>query len=77
MSTPSGSYIPLGQIATVEEVTGPTTIYRQNLQRYAPVKFSVRGRDLAGAIEEAQTKINAQVKLPYGMHYEWEGRYSN
>jgi cobalt-zinc-cadmium resistance protein CzcA len=73
VSTPSGSYIPLGQIATVEQVTGPTSIYRENLRRYAPVKFSVRGRDLAGAIEDAQKKIKEQIRLPYGMHLEWEG----
>jgi heavy metal efflux system protein len=73
VSTPSGSYIPLGQIAKVEQVTGPTSIYRENLQRYAPVKFGVRGRDLAGAIEDAQKRIKEQVHLPYGMHLEWEG----
>jgi cobalt-zinc-cadmium resistance protein CzcA len=73
VSTPSGSYIPLGQIAMVEQVTGPTTVYRENLQRYAPVKFSVRGRDLAGAIEDAQKRIKEQVHLPYGMHLDWQG----
>jgi cobalt-zinc-cadmium resistance protein CzcA len=73
VSTPSGSYIPLGQIATVDQVTGPTTIYRENLQRYAPVKFSVRGRDLAGAIADAQQKIKEKLQLPYGMHLEWYG----
>jgi cobalt-zinc-cadmium resistance protein CzcA len=73
VSTPAGSYIPLGQIATVEKVTGPTSIYRENLQRYAPVKFGVRGRDLAGAIADAQQKIAAHVHLPYGTHLEWEG----
>ena len=73
VSTPSGAYIPLGQIAQIEQITGPTSIYRENLQRYAPVKFSVRGRDLAGAIEDAQKKIKEMVHLPYGMHLEWEG----
>jgi cobalt-zinc-cadmium resistance protein CzcA len=73
VSTPSGSYIPLGQIAMIEQVTGPTSIYRENLQRYAPVKFGVRGRDLAGAIADAQQKIKERVQLPYGMHLEWEG----
>ena len=73
VSTPSGEYIHLGQIARIEQVTGPTTIYRENLQRYAPVKFGVRGRDLAGAIEDAQKQIKQKVALPYGMHLEWEG----
>jgi cobalt-zinc-cadmium resistance protein CzcA len=73
VSTPTGSYIPLGQIAKIEQVMGPTNIYRQDLQRYAPIKFSVRGRDLAGAIGDADVKIKQQVKLPYGMHLDWEG----
>jgi cobalt-zinc-cadmium resistance protein CzcA len=73
VSTPSAAYIPLGQIATIEQVTGPTSIYRENLQRYAPVKFGVRGRDLAGAIAEAQQRIKEKIQLPYGMHLEWEG----
>jgi cobalt-zinc-cadmium resistance protein CzcA len=73
VSTPSGSYIPLGQFATVEQVMGPTNIYRENLQRYTPVKFSVRGRDLAGAIDDAQKAIKDNVHLPYGMHLEWYG----
>jgi cobalt-zinc-cadmium resistance protein CzcA len=73
VSTPSGSYIPLGQIAKIEAVTGPTSIYRENLQRYAPVKFGVRGRDLAGAIEDAQKRIKEQIHLPYGMHLDWQG----
>jgi cobalt-zinc-cadmium resistance protein CzcA len=73
VSTPSGSYIPLGQIAKIEQVNGPTQIYRQDLQRYAPIKFSVRNRDLAGAIGDAQKRIAEQVHLPYGMHLGWEG----
>jgi heavy metal efflux system protein len=73
VSTPSGSYIPLGQIATIEKVIGPTSIYRENLQRYAPVKFGVRDRDLQGAITDAQQTIKEKIKLPYGMHLEWEG----
>ena len=55
--TPDGTYIPLGQIATIEQVQGPTSVYRQDGQRYAPVKFGIRGRDLASAIDEAQSKV--------------------
>jgi cobalt-zinc-cadmium resistance protein CzcA len=73
VSTPSGSYIPLGQLAQVEQVTGPTTIYRENLQRFTPVKFSVRGRDLASAIDESKKKIDEKVQLPYGMRLDWAG----
>jgi cobalt-zinc-cadmium resistance protein CzcA len=71
--TPDGTYIPLGQIAAIELVQGPTSVYREDGQRYAPVKFAVRGRDLAGAITEAQQKIKERIQLPYNSHLEWEG----
>jgi cobalt-zinc-cadmium resistance protein CzcA len=73
VSTPSGSYIPLGQVAKIEQVTGPVNIYREDLQRYAPVKFAVRGRDLAGAIGDAQKAIKEKVHLAYNQHLDWQG----
>jgi cobalt-zinc-cadmium resistance protein CzcA len=73
VSSPDGTYIPLGQIATIETIMGPSNIYREGSQRYTPVKFSVRGRDLAGAIGEAQQKIRAQVHLAYNQHLDWAG----
>jgi cobalt-zinc-cadmium resistance protein CzcA len=73
VATPDGNNIPLAQLATIEEVVGPATVYRQDGQRYAPVKFSVRGRDLASTIKEAQARIAKEVKLPYNTHLEWEG----
>jgi cobalt-zinc-cadmium resistance protein CzcA len=73
IATPDGNNIPLQQIAKIDEVDGPATVYREDGSRYAPVKFSVRGRDLAGTITEAQEKIARQIKLPYNTHLEWEG----
>ena len=73
ISTPDSKVIPLGQIATITLEDGPAVIYREDGRRYAPIKFSVRGRDLAGAIAEAQQKINDKVKLPYDTHLEWDG----
>ena len=70
---PDGSQIPLGQIAKVETVEGPARIWREDAGRYAPVKFSVRGRDLASTIEEAKEKIAAKVLLPYDTHLDWAG----
>jgi cobalt-zinc-cadmium resistance protein CzcA len=71
--TPDGSLVPLGQLAEIVEEEGPSMVYREDHQRYVPVKFSVRGRDLAGTISEAQAKIAEHVKLPYGTHLEWSG----
>jgi cobalt-zinc-cadmium resistance protein CzcA len=68
----SGS-VPLGQIAKVELEDGPAVIYREDGWRYAPVKFSVRGRDLQSTIQESQKKITEKLKLPYDTHLEWGG----
>jgi cobalt-zinc-cadmium resistance protein CzcA len=73
VATPDGQTIPLGQIADIRVEDGPNVVYREDGQRYAPVKFSVRGRDLGSAIAEAQKKIADQVKLPYDSHLEWGG----
>ncbi len=73
VAAPDGSQIPLGQLATISLEDGPSVIYREDGRRYAPVKFSVRGRDLAGAIAEAGRRIDRRVKLPYGTNYSWAG----
>lgn len=73
VTTPDGKQIPLAQLARVETIEGPATVYREDGQRYAPVKFSVRGRDLAGAVGEAQRRVAQEVHLPYDAHLEWAG----
>jgi cobalt-zinc-cadmium resistance protein CzcA len=73
VATPDGVNIPLGQIAKITLIDGPSVIYREDGQRYAPVKFSVRGRDLASTIAEAQQKIHENVHLQYDSHLEWAG----
>jgi cobalt-zinc-cadmium resistance protein CzcA len=73
VAAPDGSQVPLGQLAQVVEEEGPSVIFREDLKRYVPVKFSVRGRDLGSTIAEAQEKIQANVKLPYDTHLEWDG----
>jgi heavy metal efflux system protein len=54
VSTPDGSNIPLGQIAEINIEDGPSVVYREDGMRYAPVKFSVRERDLKSTIAEAR-----------------------
>jgi cobalt-zinc-cadmium resistance protein CzcA len=73
ISTPAGGSVPLGQIAKISVSEGPSNIYREDGQRYTPVKFSVRGRDLESTIAEARTKIAAAVHLPYDSHLDWAG----
>ncbi len=69
--------IPLTDVATVNLLSGASYIYREQQQRYLPIKFSVRDRDLGGAIQEAQAKIAAQVPLPPGLRMEWVGEFGN
>jgi cobalt-zinc-cadmium resistance protein CzcA len=71
--TPDGTTVPLGMVAQVTEEEGPSLIYREDQQRYVPVKFSVRGRDLASTIEDTREAIDKDVRLPYDTHLEWAG----
>jgi cobalt-zinc-cadmium resistance protein CzcA len=52
-------------------------IYRENGRRYIPVKFSVRGRDLATTMQDAQARLQRAVQLPPGYYYQWAGEYEN
>jgi cobalt-zinc-cadmium resistance protein CzcA len=69
--------IPLEDVAEVRLVSGAAFIYREQQQRYVPIKFSVRGRDLGGAVLEAQRAVESQVTLPGGYYLEWVGEFGN
>jgi cobalt-zinc-cadmium resistance protein CzcA len=69
--------IPLEDVAKVRLGVGAAFIYREQQQRYVPIKFSVRGRDLGSAVLEAQRAVDAQVVLPGGYHIEWVGEFGN
>ncbi|MGO3929783.1 CusA/CzcA family heavy metal efflux RND transporter [Rhodopseudomonas pseudopalustris] len=75
---PNGiTQIPLSEVASISLVSGAAYIYREQQERYLPIKFSVRERDLGGAIQEAQDKVAAQVQLPPGSRMEWVGEFGN
>jgi cobalt-zinc-cadmium resistance protein CzcA len=75
--SPSGERVSLAQLCKISESDGGSEIYREGNQRYVAIKYSVRGRDLGGAVEEAMKKINDGVKLPPGYHIDWEGEYES
>jgi heavy metal efflux system protein len=75
--SPSGERVALSQLCAVEERDGASEIYREGNERYVAIKYSVRGRDLGGAVEEAIKKVNAQVQLPRGYHIDWAGEYES
>ncbi|EKS41972.1 efflux RND transporter permease subunit [Afipia broomeae] len=69
--------VPLSEVASIKLVSGAAYIYREQQERYLPIKFSVRERDLGSAIQEAQDKVAEQVQLPAGSHMEWVGEFGN
>jgi heavy metal efflux system protein len=77
LAMPDGSRIPIGQIADVETRDGAFMVYRENGRRYIPIKFSVRGRDLATTIQDLQRQLADKVKLPSGYSYTWAGEFDS
>ena len=77
LPTATGNSVPLSQVADVSLREGSFMIYRENGRRYIPVKFSVRGRDLAGTIQDVQARLTEKVHLPDGYHFEWAGEYDS
>jgi heavy metal efflux system protein len=78
VQTPAGNaHIPFSDFANITLDTGASYIFREKNQRFVPIKFSVRGRDLASAIEEAQQRITRNVKLPPGYRIDWAGEFDS
>jgi cobalt-zinc-cadmium resistance protein CzcA len=77
--TPSGAnaYIPLSEVADITLDTGASFIYRETSQRYIPIKFSVRGRDLGSTVQEAQERVARAIKLPNGYQIVWAGEFDD
>jgi len=77
VATPGGQQIPLKEFADIQVTNGASFIYRENNSRYIGVQFSVEGRDLAGAVNDAMRQVGRSVSLPQGYHLDWGGEYSD
>ena len=75
VDSPDGSHIPLSQLATIELKIGNSYIFREANSRYIPVKFSIRGRDIGSAVDEAKRIMGRQLPLPPGYRIRWYGEY--
>jgi heavy metal efflux system protein len=75
--SPAGERVSLAQLCKITLRDGGSEIYREGNRRYVAIKYSVRGRDLGGTVEEAIKKVNDQVKLPLGYRIDWEGEYES
>jgi len=76
-SSGANAYIPLSELGTISLDTGAAWIYHESVQRFIPVKFSVRGRDLGSTVEEAQQRIAKNVTLPPGYRLIWAGEFGD
>jgi cobalt-zinc-cadmium resistance protein CzcA len=74
---PGGGFVPLGSVANLVQAKGPNQISRENGKRRVVVQANVRGRDIAGVVEEAQSRINEQVQLSPGTWLDWGGQFEN
>jgi len=75
--TPGGQQIPLKELADIRVMNGASFIYRQDNSRYIGVQFSVEGRDLADAVEDAIRQVSGKVTLPQGYRLDWGGEYTD
>jgi cobalt-zinc-cadmium resistance protein CzcA len=76
VATPGGQQMPLKEFADIQVTNGASFIYREDNSRYIGVQFSVEGRSLADAVEDAIGQVNRKVTLPQGYHADWGGEYT-
>ncbi len=77
LDTHDGRKVPLAQVADIVSVSGPSSISRENVQRKVVISANVAGRDLRGAVQEIQEKINEAVTLPEGYRIEYGGQFES
>lgn len=77
IDTHDGRKVPLAQVADIVSVSGPSSISRENIQRKVVISANVAGRDLRGAVQEIQEKINEAVTLPEGYRIEYGGQFES
>jgi heavy metal efflux system protein len=77
IAAPTGERVSLAQLTSTDVKDGASEIYRESNSRYIAIKYSVRGRDLGSAVEEAMERVEQQVKLPVGYHLDWAGEYES
>jgi cobalt-zinc-cadmium resistance protein CzcA len=75
--SPAGERVSLAQLCNIDVSDGASEIYREGNTRYVAIKYSVRGRDLGGTVEEAIKKVGEKVKLPSGYRIDWAGEYES
>tara|TARA_R110000868_G_scaffold189695_4_gene433188 strand:- start:5631 stop:8783 length:3153 start_codon:yes stop_codon:yes gene_type:complete len=73
--TPEGQHIPIGEIATISFVEGPSMIKSENARLTGWVFVDIADRDIGSYVKDARAVVDAQVKLPTGYSIEWSGQF--
>jgi cobalt-zinc-cadmium resistance protein CzcA len=76
MATAAGAQVPLRELADIQVTNGASFIYREDNSRYIGVQFSVEGRDLASAVNDAIKQVRQKVTVPQGYRVDWGGEYT-
>jgi cobalt-zinc-cadmium resistance protein CzcA len=74
---PGGNAVPLSQVADVRIAGGASRIFREDNRRYIAIRFGVRDRDLVSAVDEAQARVAANVRVPPGYAMTWGGEFES
>ncbi len=75
LSGSAASFVPLGELATLEIAPGPNQISRENGKRRVVITANVRGRDLGGFVEELRAKVTENVSIPEGYWVQYGGTF--
>jgi heavy metal efflux system protein len=77
VATPAGGRVPLGQLAWIETVRGPSIIARRENERQVTARTNIRGRDQGGFVADAQAHVTREVQFPAGYRVNWGGQFEN
>ena len=72
-----GTLVPLSAVARIDLLDSPPTISRESGQRRVVVGANVTGRDLGGFVQEVQSRVSRELKLPEGYFLSWGGQFEN
>lgn len=77
ISTSTGNQIPLSQVANISYKLGPSQISREEGKRRIVIGFNVKDRDVESVVNDIQTKLDKEVKLPSGYYFTYGGQFEN
>ncbi|KAM3098337.1 efflux RND transporter permease subunit [Phormidesmis sp. 146-12] len=75
VDTPNGNKIPLAQVATIREGTGPNTINRENVSRLIVIAANAEGRALRAVVNDIQARVKQQIQIPPGYYIQYAGQF--